>query len=189
MSYEVELKFRLEQPGPVEALLREHGAVERSVFPHADSYFNHPSRDFRTTDEALRIRSVGDINCVTYKGPVIGNLAKTRREIEIGFANGTSAADQLFEMVRLLGFEFVREVRKTRRSFELNWNGDDFELALDEVPGLGNFLEIEVLAEDDRRTEAEAAVWKLARSLGLRNVEPRSYLSQLLEHDGPPGEC
>ena len=184
-TYEVELKFRLAATQQVEACLREWGAVERTIVSHVDRYFNHPARDFRVTDEAFRIRSVGDGNCVTYKGAVLGNVAKTRHEIEIAIADGPDAARQFFEMVNLLGFRFVREVGKTRRSFALRWSGSEFELAIDEVPGLGGFLEIELLAEADRRDAAEAAVWELARALGLSVAEPRSYLDLLLESDGP----
>ncbi len=186
MTYEVELKFRLDQFPIIESELRKLGAVEQSVVIHVDRYFNHPSRDFRSTDEAFRIRSVNGTNCVTYKGAVIGNVAKTRHEIEVEFANGEQAAANFFEMIGLLGFRFVREVRKTRRSFTLNWNCGDFELALDEVPELGCFVEIEQIAERANRETAEAAVWQLARSLGLSNAESRSYLDLLLEYDDVP---
>ncbi len=183
--YEVELKFRIDTPRPVDVELQQIGAVEVDVVSHVDRYFNHPSRDFRSTDEAFRIRSIGKDNCVTYKGAVQGAVAKTRHEIEVEFAEGVEAAQQLFDMVQLLGFRFVREVRKSRRSYTLSRNRFDFVLAVDDVPGLGRFLEIELLAENDQREAAEAAVWELAHSLNLTVAEPRSYLDLLLESDGP----
>ena len=76
-----------------------------------DRYFNHPARDFGVTDEAFRIRSVGDANCVTYKGPRIDSVTKTRREIEVSFAEGSDAASQMTDIWQSLGFRFVREVR------------------------------------------------------------------------------
>ncbi len=186
MKYEVELKFRLEQFHSVEAVLQRLGATEKSVVSHVDRYFNHPSRDFRSTDEAFRIRSVGEDNCVTYKGAVIGTVAKTRHEVEVAFASGIEAVQRLDEIVRLLGFRPVREVRKNRRNFTLNWNDRVYELALDDVPGLGRFLEIELIAENDDRKQAEEDVWKLARTLGLSTAEPRSYLDMLVELDDEP---
>ena len=182
--YEVELKFRIETARPIEVDLQQNGAFEVDVVSHVDRYFNHPSRDFRSTDEAYRIRSIGDANCVTYKGAVQGTVAKTRHEIEVEFAEGAEAAQKLFEMVQLLGFRFVREVRKTRRSYTLSEKRFDFVLAVDDVPGLGRFLEIEVLAENDLREAAEAVVWELAHRLKLTVAEPRSYLDLLLESDG-----
>jgi len=182
--YEVELKFRIEITRPIEKELQEIGAVDMGVVPHVDRYFNHPSRFFRSTDEAFRIRSIGEGNCVTYKGAVQGTKAKTRREIEVEFADGEDAAQQLFVMVQLLGFRFVREVQKTRRTYSLSQEPFDFVIAVDDVPGLGRFLEIEVLAENDGRDAAEAAVWKLAHRLNLTVAESRSYLDLLLESDG-----
>ena len=185
-TYEVELKFRLENPEPVENIIRGHGGIERKTVTQVDRYFNHPARDFRVTDEAFRIRTVDGNNYVTYKGAVQGNVAKTRHEVEVEFTDGPDSAQRLSEMVLLLGFRFVREVRKSRRSFALSWNNADFELAIDTVPGIGCFLEIELLANADRRDAAEAAVWELARTLGLSVAEQRSYLDLLLESDGPP---
>jgi adenylate cyclase class 2 len=181
--YEVELKFPLAQNHAIDEKLRQRGAVEKPAVHHVDRYFNHPSRDFRSTDEAFRIRSVGDENCVTYKGAVLGAIAKTRHEIEIDFASGPDSATRFHEMVQMLGFQFVREVRKSRRSFSLEWNQSHFQLAIDEVPEIGCFLEIELLTEADGLKAAEAAVWELARSLELSTTEPRSYLDLLLERD------
>lgn len=184
MKYEVELKFRLESAQNVKERAMALGAVEQSLVAHVDRYFNHPSRDFRSTDEAFRIRSVDGANAVTYKGPKLGKVAKTRHEIEVGFEHGPESLQKLDEVVRMLGFRFVREVRKSRQAFTLSLAGRDFELAFDEVPGLGRFLEIELIAEADGREVAEKAVWELAGKLGLSILETRSYLDLLIESDG-----
>jgi len=183
MSLEVELKFRLPDAANMETLLRQRGAIETGTEIQTDRYFNHPSRDFRSTDEAFRVRTSGNENCITYKGAVLGTAAKTRHEIEIGFADGSQTVLQLMDVLRLLSFRFVREVEKSRRSFTLQANGYTFELAVDTVPGLGTFLEIELLADSDQRHVAEQAVWELARSLELTTSEKRSYLDLLLEAD------
>ena len=184
MKYEVELKFRLEHAADVEKAIRQLGAVEESNVSHVDRYFNHPARDFRSTDEAFRIRSVDDANMITYKGAKIGTVAKTRHEIEVGFEHGIASVKKLEELVRMLGFRFVRDVRKSRRTFHLSWCERHFELALDEVPELGRFLEIELIADEEGRAAAEAAVWNLARALDLSVPEPRSYLDLLIAFDG-----
>lgn len=183
MNYEVELKFPLPLFESVVATLRQLSAVESSTVSHVDRYFNHPTKNFRTTDEALRIRSVENSNFVTYKGAKIGTVAKTRHEIEVGLADGPQAAAEMNEILTLLGFRFVREVRKTRQTYLLQRQGRDFELALDEVPGLGQFLEIELIVDDHDRQAAEAAIWELAGVLGLSEAEPRSYLDLLLRAD------
>src|SRR5207253_9991521 len=64
------------------------------VLDEADHYFNAPDRDFGKTDEAFRLRRVGEQNRITYKGAKQGGPAKTRTEIEIGLEPGKHAAEQ-----------------------------------------------------------------------------------------------
>ena len=180
VQYEVELKFPLPDSRDVLARLAGLGAVVAAPVGQVDRYFNHPARDFGVTDEAFRIRSVGDANCVTYKGPIIDPTTKTRREIEVSFADGPDAASQMADIWQSLGFRFVREVRKTRTPLTLNWQQRVYELALDDVPPLGTFLEIELLADEAGRDAARDAILALAHELGLTNSERRSYLELLL---------
>lgn len=182
MQYEVELKFPLTDPTALRARLTQLGAVPRESIEQCDRYFNHPSRDFSVTDEAFRIRSVGTANFLTYKGPVLDRATKMRREIEIGTAAGSQAVEQLVEMWCELGFRFVREVRKTRLPWQLTWEQQSFELALDHVPPLGTFLEIELLVDENGRESARQAILELAAELRLTNPERRSYLELLLSN-------
>ena len=57
MPIEVELKFPLPDPQFLESQLLELQAVQAETLEQIDCYFNHPSRDFRTTGEAFRVRS------------------------------------------------------------------------------------------------------------------------------------
>ena len=184
-SYEVEVKFLLSDgPAEVPSKLQQLGATPGEEIVQADHYFNHPVRDFAQTDEALRIRSVGDQNWVTWKGPKIGSRTKTRREIELPLGDGTQTAEQLSEVLQILGFRSVTVVRKTRKQHELTRNGRRFEIALDEVDELGTFLEVELMADEADLKSAQDAVLELARELGLSQTEPRSYLGMLLQKRG-----
>jgi len=180
--YEVELKFPLIDAEPVLRELDLCGGRESRTVEQSDFYFNHPARDFANSDEALRIRSVGDEHWVTYKGPVVDKQTKTRREIEVPLA-GADAGAQFAEMFRLLGFRSVREVRKRRRLLELVWRDRRIEVALDQVADLGEFLEIETLADESSRSAAVDAIVSLARRLGLAEPERKSYLALLLEKE------
>jgi adenylate cyclase class 2 len=184
MLYEVELKFCLTDAPQVLSQLASLGAIARSPIEQVDRYFNHPSRDFRQTDEAFRIRSVGTSHCVTYKGPVIDRETKMRREIEIPFADGPDVADQAAEMLTAIGFRSVFSVHKTRTPYSLTWNGRDFELALDVVPKVGTFLEIELVVDESGRDAARDAILGLAGNLGLTQPERRSYLEIVMTHEG-----
>ena len=186
MIYEVELKFPLAKSSGVPSI-RERiialGATPSDAVIQRDVYFAHPARDFAQTDEAFRLRCVGEQNALTYKGPLLDAVTKSRREIEVSVASGLAAADQIVEMLTLLGFRSVREVVKRRTPFHLAWQGRDWELALDEVHELGWFLELETLATEVDRDSARESLLALARELGLGKSERRSYLRLLLERD------
>lgn len=181
MTYEVEMKFPLGEGQDLVPHLLGLGAVEHETVKQADRYFNHPARDFAQTDEAFRLRSVGDENCVTYKGPKLDPVAKTRHEIEIEYARGPGNAVEFAEMLALLGFRESLTVHKTRRVFHLKWRERKVEVLLDRVEQLGEFVEIETIADDVDREAAKQCVLSLAAELGLESPERRSYLRMLIE--------
>jgi adenylate cyclase class 2 len=119
---------------------------------------------------------------VTYKGPVVDSQTKTRREIEVSLT-GDDAAGQFSEILRLLGFRPVREVRKRRQPYRCTWQGRGFEIALDAVAGLGQFVEIETQADEAGRAAAVEAILAFASQFQLGQPEKRSYLCLLLEND------
>lgn len=180
MHFEVEQKFPVEGLAPLEAALAPLGAAFHGECQQADHYFNHPQRDFAVTDEALRIRSVGEENFVTYKGPKIDAATKTRRELELPLEPGMAAAQQFGELLEALGFRPVACVRKTRRKYQLDWQGRPFEVALDDVAGLGQFVELETQTAAAEVPAAQSGLQALAAQLGLARAERRSYLELLL---------
>jgi len=182
------LKFLLPDGGrDVRQRIAEAGAHPQAVQQQSDRYFNHPGRDFKQTDEALRIRSVEQQNWLTWKGPRIDSPAKTRPEIEVPLGPGEETARQFAEVLQRLGFQFVAEVRKQRQVFQLIRAGHQFELALDTVAGIGEFLEIELLAAAEELAGAQAAVLALSEELGAGEITQRSYLAMILECSGQAG--
>src|ERR1043165_5986993 len=99
MQFEVEQKFPLTSPAAIEQKLLQLAARESDRVEQIDAYFNHPSRDFAQTDEALRIRQVGQQNFITYKGPKVDATTKTRREIELPLGDGSVTAEQFAEVL------------------------------------------------------------------------------------------
>ncbi len=135
-----------------------------------DIYFNHPSRDFSATDEALRIRKVNSKNILTYKGPKLGGRAKSRVEREVYVEN----LEIMTGILISLGFVASGHVTKTRSIYSM----DDVEITIDRVEGLGDYVEIEKKGEDREAIENE--LFGLADELGLRDFERRSYLEMIL---------
>jgi adenylate cyclase class 2 len=182
-SHEVESKYPLADPAAIRRRIESLGAIAHTALHQSDTYFAHPARDFAQTNEAFRLRRVGDENALTYKGPLLDHQTKTREEIEVPIAPGPHAAAQMTALLCALGFRAVRTVDKTRHPFHLSWDGRDFELALDVVCGLGDFLEIETLADAESWPSARDSLLSLASTLGLEHAERRSYLQLILQRD------
>src|SRR5262245_429265 len=137
MGFEVEVKYRTTGHAELAHKLVALGAVAGPEVKQADAYLNHPVRDFAQTNEAFRIRRVGESNYITFKGPRREGPTKTREEIEVPFADGPSAFEQLERLFTNLSFRPVAVIRKTRRPFHLTFQGHDIEVVLDVAEGLG----------------------------------------------------
>ncbi len=188
MAIEVEQKFQVYDVADLERRLRALGAQQRETADQTDRYFAHPGRNFAQTDEALRLRRIGELNFITYKGPKLDATTKTRREIEIGLAPGQAAAGDAADLLSAIGFTTVAEVSKRRRDFTVTWHGQAIGVSLDEVAELGDFVELEIVTTAADVDRARQLLASLAVELDLRNGERRSYLELLLAARGAGGQ-
>ena len=175
---EVELKVEVKDPQRLEQLLKSLGARFEGEVQQLDIYYSAPHRDFKLTDEALRLRrsshrGLATEECyLTYKGPKLDALSKSREELTVR-VEGWEEAQSLLQS---LGFIEVGRVSKLRRGYRLA----DFVLSLDQVEGLGNFLEVETRAEGGYDQILEQA-FELLKKLGFSQHEVirESYLELL----------
>lgn len=190
--YEVEIKV----PAELEAVrerLRRVDAERVEARRQRDVYYDAPHREFAETDEALRVRHETvrpdgartttdgekpdgeETTRLTYKGPLLDEESKTRSEHEAG----VNDPDAMAEILGGLGFEPAATVVK-RREY---WAFREFTVTLDDVDGVGEFVEIEREIREAEAIDAtrEAAVESLSR-LGLDADEQvrTSYLGLLL---------
>jgi adenylate cyclase class 2 len=176
----VERKFRLTDPTGFVKRAMAVGADFEPPVKQTDQYFNHPSRDFADTDEALRVRAVNQQCWLTYKGPKVDAETKTRREIELPLADSVKEPDPIDEILVALGFRPVAQVQKMRRSARLMRGDFSFAVELDEVRHLGSFVEIETIAHEDNLETARSQLAQLVEELELREELRESYLELLL---------
>ncbi len=184
MPIEVEMKFAVPNAGELLRRLSSLRPKADNSQIEIDIYYNHPSRDFSLTDEAFRIRRIGEENQITYKGPLLELQTKTREEFEAGLLPGELNFHVLSEILGRLGFIPVREVQKERVKYHFQWEERPFEMCLDNVAGLGQYVELETLVPDDSpslQNLSRESLLRLAEWLGLSVSERRSYLRLLLE--------
>ncbi len=181
MHFEIENKYRVSDFESLREQLSALGASGGETVSQVDCYYRHPVRNFAQTDEAFRLRSVGEHNFLTYKGPKLDTATKSRYEREAPLGDGSAAREACDEILQRLGFEPVAEVRKERQNYHVKRNGQELEVSLDSVIGVGQFAEIEIQVEAATKdalsiADARQAVADLAAELKLHEVERRSYL-------------
>ncbi|MEF8775085.1 MAG: class IV adenylate cyclase [Haloarculaceae archaeon] len=123
------------------------------------------------TVEGLAERS--DTTTITYKGPLLDEESKTRREAETTVGD----AEQMRAVLGGLGFEPAATVRKRRRRFAY----EGYTICLDDVEELGQFVEVERTAKSV--TEAREGAYSVLEDLGLDPADGirTSYLGLLLD--------
>lgn len=167
---EIELKVRVDDLAAVRERLCEQQAELESRVMERDLYLNAPHRDFGVTDEALRIRQAGERWTVTYKGQKEpGFHLKAREELNCRVESG----DVMARIFISLGFTPVAEVRKWREYYHFK----DATVCLDQVEGLGEFVEIELNNPGNVERPAEY-VMALGEEIG---VTGKPILSSYLE--------
>lgn len=191
---EIELKAQYDSSKrpDLEQYLKEQGFQEVCSFNQQDEYFNHPERDFRTTDEALRLRREQHDDavhcCLTYKGPNASGIGQSRRELE------TRVKDEqkMRQILQTLGFHSVAEVKKRRKEYKK----EDLTVCLDELDGLGSYIELEIVlpendkmlaspsGTDNRDSNTEDWLRELLSELSFIRpvVEPLTYLELVMGH-------
>ena len=177
---EVEVKARVEDPKQVERTIIAMGATPIGIENQADTYYNAPFHDFGKTDEALRVRVQDDRYFLTYKGPKMDSVSKTRKECQVEINDANSMGDVLSS----LGFFPVATVIKKRKNYRIG----DFFISLDDVRNLGNFIEIEISVKNARNYEEKVeSIFRFIEKLGMSRESTirKSYLEMVLEKNQP----
>ncbi|NHX36194.1 MULTISPECIES: class IV adenylate cyclase [Halolamina] len=184
--YEVELKVEADH-ARVRSALEAAGAAPVDYVRQVDTYYDAPHREFAETDEALRLREETELDGdgqpvetttkMTYKGPLVEQASKTREEHETAVDDPDAAAGILDG----LGFEPAATVAKERERFEL----DGYTVTLDQVEGLGSFVEVDREGAESEIERLRAGAQALLRDLGLDPADQirTSYLGLLLAGD------
>jgi len=184
MAVEVELKYGVADLNDLEKRLSTMGIIPGVCQEERDLYFSHPVRDFAQTDEALRLRRIGIRNRITYKGPKLDTISKTRHELDLALPDGEGVFCQWCALLEALGFRPVAEVVKRRKKGWTEWEGWRVEISLDEVENVGHYVEFEIVCDTEQVPQARDALLRLAKAVELSNSERRSYLELLLLRKG-----
>jgi len=153
----------------VEEYLVKSGGVLRGKYVVVDEYFSHPCKDFKKTDEALRIRVQSGEIILTYKCSRISRMPKVREEISARVSDYEAMRNILLK----LGFTPLARIVKYRKEYVLK----EIQVFIDDVKELGCFIEVE--CENEKSLMEFLNMLEKMEVLG--GVEERTYLEMYLE--------
>lgn len=162
MASNVELKARDPDPGATLARAQALGAADHGVLRQRDTYFRVPHGRLK-----LREQEGAPAELIEYRRADEAVARESRYE-------RVPAADGLREaLASSLGVRVV--VDKARRLLL----HDDVRIHLDEVAGLGRFVELEALVRDGDTGDAARRCEHVRAALGIEDIEPRGYADLL----------
>jgi adenylate cyclase, class 2 len=171
MGHEIEAKLKYEDHEGLKKALVAARAQFVGESAQKDVYFDDAAGSIKCRDGALRIRHEmpsGRVS-VTLKGSHEDSDLKRRMEVNLD----VSSLEQARELLAGLGYSPRITVEKNRSA----WRLDGCEVALDELPGIGRFVEIE--------GPDEAAIGRVQARLGLGHLKhiPWSYAAFVEERN------
>ncbi len=169
--YEVEHKYQVENLAHIRDQIEQLGGGAFMLGNHeTDIYFDMDDRRLTENDQAVCLRSMAPSGRVLWisKGPGPDRCV----------AMDLHDADKAVEMLTSLGFFEILRIEKARDLYFLG----ALHVTLDEVPGLGPFVEIAAMTDDEHALGGlRQKIEVLAIKLGLSpaNREARSYRTML----------
>ena len=178
---EIEVKLKIEDPAYLEKCLLDRGYIFIETLRETDTYFDGGINGIKKSGQALRVRRTVDCSTgkehssITFKGEKLDKVSMARSELETVVKSGETAE----RILCALGFFPVQPtVIKNRKILRYK----DISACIDDVEGLGTFLELEIMAEsEEARPEALDRIEKILKSIGytMADTTRASYMSQL----------
>ena len=171
---EIELKIQLnaQQQKKFEGWLKKNAQDEGSVMQE-EYYFDNPAASFKgkavegfiDAVHFLRVRMTpkGDYVCHKFRciDPATGKSTH-REEHETKVADGKI----MIKIFESLGFTDKTPVKKVRKTYRYK----DFEIALDDVEGVGKFIEVELKREEDDVKKGTADIYQFLKEVGITEL-------------------
>jgi adenylate cyclase, class 2 len=168
---EIEAKLKVDSLDQVKQCLTECNASVLSETIQTDFYFDAPDGELTRTDQCIRLRREEGAGAerliLTYKGAKQVDDFKKREEINVQVQD----AEAVERLLGALGYTRALAFNKRRRT----WRLDNCEVALDELPLIGAFVEIE--------GPDSATIVRVQQTLGLTRMPHTavSYATQIAQ--------
>jgi adenylate cyclase class 2 len=158
---EIEVKAKVHDQENLIQQLDDLGCVFSEPFHQIDTIYIPFGESIPVPNgvNVLRIREQNGKFILTLKQPLTNQLDNIEKELEISDSNA------MHEIILLLGFEVSSTVEKTRRTSKYK----DFEICIDEVTGLGSYIEVEKFGLDAEVIQKE--LFEFLETLGIQKED------------------
>ena len=150
-NIEIEIQVNVENPKPLMEFLKDSGNFQ-SEKHQIDEYLSPAHRDFintRPVTEWLRLRDANGKCSINYKNWHLDEDGRSNYCDE--FETKIENIEQVRKILSVLNFKPVTTVDKLRKIYTYK----DYEIAIDSIVGLGDFVEIEYIGENEKADPKE----------------------------------
>lgn len=165
MRKEIEVKARLQDPEIIINKLIGLGCTLSEPVTQHDAIFvddNYGIFDeFQPDKNLLRIRESGGKYILTLKQPKSNEQDAIEHETPVGDSH------EMRKILEYMGLHEAVQVHKTRQKSSYN----DWEICLDDVEGIGSFIEVEKVAEDPDVEVVQKELFDFLKSLGVKDED------------------
>ena len=143
---EIEIQVNIENSKPLTEFLKKNAEFKRENH-QIDEYFSPVHRNFigvRPVKEWLRLRDSDGSYSINYKNWYFDESGKSHHCDE--YETKVEDINQIKKILEVLNFKPVVKVDKLRKT----WTYKDYEISIDLVKGLGDFVEIEYIGRDEK---------------------------------------
>ena len=164
MKNEIEVKARITETDALIHALTNLGCTFGEPVSQDDTVYAEKIgtlEEFLSNDVFLRIRIQDDGKIIlTAKSPTkkfAEHLVKIEHEVEV------SSAEEARAILEMMRYRPMVRVQKSRQKAHLH----NYEICIDEIEGLGSFIELEVIGERDEAPRIQNEMWEFLQSLGV----------------------
>lgn len=163
MKSEIEVKAKVKDFNNIISKLKELGCIFSEPITQDDYIYNQKGIDLKDHSHntpVLRIREQAGRITFTLKKNRSNELDCIEKEVDVSDKN------KLEEIIELLDFTKTVEVHKKRRK----GNYGDYEICLDEIDGLGSFIEIEKMSDEDG-DKVQKELFDFLKTIGIKDED------------------
>lgn len=164
MRQEIEVKAKVSDLNRLASQLEAKGCeLSEPIVQHDEVFINFttPYDQMSSGSNFLRIRQGNGKILFTIKQPQVTELDCLEHEVEI------SDAEEMRQAILLLGYHKAIEVHKTRRKTMCG----DYEICLDSVEGLGDFVEVEKITEGEDPEKVQTELFEFLKQFGISEAD------------------